>query len=180
MEKRHEYLMEIYFQEKDLLKRNKILKQLVLDMPANGKDFFLKAFKKERYLDMRLTAVRGYAAYATEDEVAVLMQKLLVILKKSAENTPYNYGEYEPMRSVFLMPYLLEHYNYPCFQLFNMQLEKQYNDMPECFKNIFTLDEFGNLCEIRDNEEISKSWREFWKRQDSQNPNMSNKSPDGT
>ena len=162
MENQHEYLMEVYFQEKEIPKRNEILSKLLLDMPVNAKDFFLKVFKKERYLDIKLMAVRGYAVYATEEEVSAVMNKLLELLKKRPEKTPYNYAEYEPMRSVFLMPYLLENYNYPCFQLFNAQLEKQYNDMPDCFKNIFTLDELGNPRTIRSKEDVEKSWQQFW------------------
>lgn len=164
MENQHEHLMESFFQEKDVSKRNEILKQLLLDMPVDAKDFFLRVFKKERYLDMKLSAVRGYAAYASEDEVSVLMDKLLELLKKRPEKTPYNYTEYEPMRSVFLMPYLLGRYGYMCFQLFNMQLEKQYADMPDCFKDIFTLDEFGNVHAIRNKEDVERSWRIFWGR----------------
>lgn len=164
MEIRHEKWMESYFQEKDIVKRNAMLKQLLLDPPCNAKDFFLKAFKKERYLDMKLSAVRGYAIYATEAEVAFLMDKLLTLLEKRAEKTPYNYTEYEPMRSVFLMPYLLEHYNYECFRLFDIQLEKQYDDMPECFKGIYTLDEQGNVRSIRDKEDVEKSLKDFWGR----------------
>ncbi len=164
MEKQHEYLMESYFHEKEASKRNEILKQLLLDIPVSAKDFFLKAFKKERYLDMKLCAVRGYAAYATEEEVSTLMSKLLELLKKRPEKTTYNYTEYEPMRSVFLMPYLLEHYDYACFRVFDVQLEKQYEDMPDCFKSIFTLDELGNVRTIREKEEVEKSWRDFWKR----------------
>lgn len=164
MEKQREHLMEIYFQEKYVSKRNEILRQLLLDIPVNAKDFFFKAFKKERYLEMKLSAVRGYAVFATEGEVSVLMTKLLELLKKRPEKTPYNYTEYEPMRSVFLMPYLLEHYDYECFRIFNTQLEKQYDDMPDCFKGIFTLDELGNVCSLRDKEEVQKSWRDFWGR----------------
>ena len=161
---KHKVLMESYFQEKEVSKRSEILTQLLLDIPVNAKDFFLKVFKKERYLDMKLSAVRGYAVFATEDEVSALMNKLLELLKKRPEKTPYNYTEYEPMRSVFLMPYLLEHYDYECFRVFNSQLEKQYGDMPNCFKGIFTLDEFGNVRSLRNKEEVEKSWREFWGR----------------
>ena len=157
--------MEIYFQEKDVAKREQILKKLLCDMPVDGKDFFLRVFKKERYLDMKLSAVRGYAVYATEDEVNVLMNKLLELLKKIPDRTPYNYTEYEKMRSVFLMPYLLQHYNYECFTIFNEQLEKQYNDMPECFKHIFSLDETGNSYLIRDPKEVQQSWNTFWGRE---------------
>lgn len=113
---------------------------------------------------MKLSAVRGYAAYATEDEVCVLMNKLLALLKKRPDRTPYDYIEYEPMRSVFLMPYLLKHYDYECFHIFGEQLEKQYNAMPDCFKNIFTLDELGNMHGIRDLEEVKQSWNTFWGR----------------
>ena len=154
-------LMEEYFQTKDLYARNQILKQLICDLPNDGKEFFLKAFKKERYLDMKLSAVRGYSAYADEKEVELLMSKMLELLKKRPKKTPYDYQEYENMRSIFLMPYLLKHYDYECFYLFNKQLEKQYNDMPDCFKNIFTLDENGNMYSIRDPEEVTKSWEDF-------------------
>ncbi len=115
---------------------------------------------------MKLCAVRGYAAYATEAEVSALMGKLLASLKKRELTTPYNYAEYEPMRSAFLMPYLLKHYGYECFRTFGEQLEKQYNAMPGCFKNIFTLDEQGNLCNIRAPEEVKKSMDLFFNEGD--------------
>lgn len=155
-------LMEIYFQEKDIFQRNQILTYLLCHMPADAKMFFLKAFKKERYLDMKLRAVRGYAVYATECEVDVLMKKLLELLKKRSGSTSYNYSEFESMRSVFLMPYLLQRYNYECFHVFHDQLEKQYNAMPDCFKNIFSLDEYGQMYHIRDSEEVKQSWNQFW------------------
>lgn len=164
MENQQKHFMELYFQEKDVSKRNEILRQLLCDLPADAKDFFFTVFKKERYLDMKLRAVRGYAAYASEDEVTVLMEKLLELLIKRAAKTPFNYTEYEPMRSVFLMQYLLAHYDYACFRSFHIQLEKQYNDMPACFRNIFTLDEMGNVHTIREKEEVEQSWKEFWGR----------------
>lgn len=162
MENQIDQLMETYFQSKDVKERNDILKHLLCNMPVDAKDFFLKAFKKERYLDMKLSAVRGYAAYATEDEVCKLMNKMLEILQKVPQKTPYAYQEYECMRSVFLMPYLMEKYDYECFRIFNEQLEKQYDAMPDCFKNIFSLDEKGNSYNIRDPKEVSQSWKEFW------------------
>ena len=164
MENQQKQLMEEYFQENDISERSETLRQLLCDMPADAKEFFRAVFKKERYLDMKLRAVRGYAAYATEEEVADLMKKLFELLKKRPDKTPYNYTEYEPMRSVFLMPYLLEHYDYACFRTFHLQLEEQYNAMPACFKNIFTLDESGNVCAIREKAEIEQSWKDFWGR----------------
>ena len=162
MESRHEALMAAYPGVKDPARRREILRQLLCDMPADAKDFFLQAFKKERYLDMKLFAVRGYAAYATEAEVAPLMKKLTELLLRRAEKTPYNYTEYEPMRSVFLMPYLCSRYGYACFNAFRAQLETLYHAMPDCFKDVFTLDENGVVREIRDPKEVSRSWEAFW------------------
>ena len=154
-------LKELYFTEKDIFQRYKILKELVLVLPEDSKDFFLKAFKKERFLDMKLCAVRGYAAFATEIEVSILMNKMCDLLQKRADKTPFNYTEYEPMRSVFLIPYLLEHYSYECFHRFSLQLETQYAAMPDCFKNIFTLDKHGNIVQLRNAEEVKQSLQHF-------------------
>ncbi|GIP19734.1 hypothetical protein J22TS3_00090 [Paenibacillus sp. J22TS3] len=63
------------------------MKALVFCEDIDLKEFFLKAFKKERYLDMRLTAIRGYAKYATEKEVEKLMSKFTEILMKRPEST---------------------------------------------------------------------------------------------
>ncbi|WP_235439601.1 hypothetical protein [Paenibacillus sp. DMB20] len=157
-------LMEQYVSIKDIAKRNAILKQLIFNLPTDGKDFFLKAFKKERYLDMKLTAVRGYAAYADQNEVAVLMKKMLELLKKRPESTPYNYQEYEILRSSFLMQYLLRQYNYECFKTFNDQLEQQYNAMPEAFKGIFTCDENGEAVQLISPKESQKRIDDFFSR----------------
>ncbi|MEI2365023.1 MULTISPECIES: hypothetical protein [Niallia] len=153
--------METYYNTKDIAKRNALLKQLVFDLPDDGKDFFLRAYKKERYLDMRLTAIRGYAAFASEEEVAILMNRMLEILKKIPESTPYNYQEYEILRSAFLMPYLLEKYNYDCFKKFNEQLEKQYDAMPEVFKGIFTCNEKGEHIQLVLPAAVQKRIRAF-------------------
>ena len=157
-------VMERYFLTKDVYEKNQILKRLVIELPLDGKDFFLQAYKKARFLDMKLTAVRGYAAYANEKEVNVLMARLLELLIKVPDKTPYAYQEYEIMRSAFLMQYLLKTYNYECFRAFHDQLEKQYNAMPDCFKNAFSLDDEGNSYSIRNPDEVSKSWDDFWNR----------------
>lgn len=160
-------MIKEYFNIKDVSKRNKLLKELVFNCPPNAKDFFYQVFKKERYLDMKLTAIRGYSFYASEKEVETLMSKLLELLEKVPKHAPYDYQEYEIMRSKFLMPYLLEKYDYKCFHKFSQQLEKQYNAMPDVFKNIFSCDEFWNSYQIRDLEEVKKSQRDFYDKANS-------------
>ena len=114
---------------------------------------------------MKLSAVRGYIAYASEENVAIVMAKMLELLKKIPQHTPYNYQEYEIMRSPYQMPYLLQKYNYDCFKEFNQQLEKQYDAMPDVFKNIFSCDKFGNSYNIRDRQEVNASIDKFYKEQ---------------
>lgn len=48
---------------------------------------------------------------------------------------------------------IIEEYINPC----RSRYVKQYNDMPECFKSIFALDEKGNSYSIRDLEEVEQS-----------------------
>ncbi|EJW15420.1 hypothetical protein PAV_8c00840 [Paenibacillus alvei DSM 29] len=114
---------------------------------------------------MKLMAVRGYAAFADQNEVAVLMKKLLELLKKRPESTPYNYQEYEILRSAFLMPYLLKQYNYECFKAFNDQLEQQYDAMPEAFKGVFTCDENGDVVQLIPPEKSRKRIDDFFSKQ---------------
>ena len=144
-----------------MARRSALLRELAFACPPEGKDFFRRAFQKERYLDLKLTAVRGYAFYASEDEVVPLMEKLLALLQKRPERTPYDYQEYEVMRSQYLMPYLLEKYSYPCFRAFNAQLEAQYAALPEVFKHIFICDERGNIQQLRDKRKSRPPWQNF-------------------
>ena len=44
-------------------------------------------------------------AAAENDGVVPLMEKLLALLQKRPVRTPYDYQEYEVMRSQYLMPY---------------------------------------------------------------------------
>lgn len=165
-EKDAEFLVELYSSSKNLSTRNIILKILVWYEQYNLESFFLQAFKKERYLDMRLWAIRGYANYATETEVEKLMSKFHEILVKRPENTPYNYQEYEQIRSVFGLPYLIERFGYPCFIKAYEQEEQQYNAMPDAFKGYFTLDDKGNHVSLKTSEEIDKLWNDFYNKKD--------------
>ncbi|MCL1852359.1 MAG: hypothetical protein FWF88_04930 [Peptococcaceae bacterium] len=131
------FFKDLYEHTKDIFSRKQVLDAFVLRcLHYDLKDFFLYAFKKERYLDMRLTAIRGYSAYTTEKEVIPLMKKFTEILMKIPINTPY-YKEYWLLRSRFGLPYLVEKYGYGCFVEAQLQLEKQYNEMPDEYPDGF-------------------------------------------
>ena len=158
------FLADLYGRVKSLFVRNVILQTLVFYEEADLKDFFRNAFQKERYLDMRLWAIRGLAAYASEEEIAKLMNKFMDTLKKRPRNTPYNYQEYEQIRSVFGLPYLIKRYGYACFSRAYEMEEQQYHAMPNAFKGHFTLDEAGDYVGLRAPAEITKILEDFFRK----------------
>ncbi|WP_455816133.1 hypothetical protein [Pseudomonas cerasi] len=133
-----------YLTSKDTFSRNQILQAFVLTCQDRAlKAFFLAAFKKERHVDMRLVALRGYAHLASEEEVIPLMAKLSDIIEKIPALTRYPYQEYEMLRSQFGLPYLVERYGYDCFIQASEKLNRQYDDLPDLCKGFFTLDAQG-------------------------------------
>ncbi len=154
-------LAEQYFHEKNVDKRRAILKALVFKCESCSKDYFEKAFKKERKLDLKLLALRGYACFAAENEVEPFVEIIMRSLIKVPETTPYAYNLYEDMKGKYLLPYLVKTYQYPCFIQLSEQVEKQYDAMPEVFKHIYSYDEFGNVYRIREPEEVIRSMDAF-------------------
>ena len=57
--------------------------------------------------------------------------------------------------------YLVKTYQYHCLIQLSEPVEKQYDAMPEVFKNIYSYDEFGNLYAIREPEEVKRSMEAF-------------------
>lgn len=159
-----EELIEQYFSQKDVVKRHHLLKTITLKCEFASKDFFEKAYKKERKLEEKLTALRGYAFYASEQEVEPYANKLRESVMKVSQTTPYAYNLYEDMRAAYLLPYLVKTYNYHCFIELRDQVEKQYEAMPDVFKNIYSYDEYGEFYQIRDPKEVNKSLDDFLKQ----------------
>ena len=149
--------------------RNMILDALVLQcLQYDLKDFFLTVFKKERNLPMRLTAIRGYSAYATEAEVTPLMDKFSKLLSNN-----YYHSDYVCFRSKFGLPYLVKHYGYDCFKKTMEQLDEQYEDVHPELKDMFTLDEYGISIKLISDEEMHKRYDAFRKRVDQERTTQS-------
>jgi len=140
--------------------RDTLLNALVLRcLQYDLKDFFLTVFKKERHLSTRLTAIRGYSAYASETEVIPLMDKFISLLTKECERASlknHTHTELESLRSKFGLPYLVDYYGYNCFKKAMEQLNKQYNDLPDDLKGYFTLDENGMFVQLLSDEEVKR------------------------
>jgi hypothetical protein len=158
-----EPLWYLYFKVKDISLRHKLL--LVLRDIYNSQlsEFFRKAYKKERDLEMKLIAVRGLVKYVEEHEISKIMSNFMKILIKRPEHTPYNYKEYEYLRSPSGLPYLIKEYDYNCFSQVLEQVEKQYDALPSQFKNHYTYDENDNIIELRSPDETDQMIEDFFK-----------------
>jgi hypothetical protein len=159
------YIINIYKTTKLPEMRNKSLKLLYDKDYDYLKEFFEAAYKRERYLDMKMLALRGLSQFITEDNIKDILVKFNKILKKRPDNTPYNYQEYELLRGQNSLPYLVKRYNYKCYAETLEIVEKQYNDMPKAFKGHFTVDENGEIVLLRSSEKSSKIMDKFFKKQ---------------
>jgi len=156
------HLVRIYSTTKQLDLRNKALRLLYdFDFPEL-KDFFDNAYKKERYLDMKIYALRGLSQFTNEKEIEKLLHKFNLTLLKRQETTPYNYQEYELLRGQNSLPYLIEKYNYNCFKETLNQVNAQYNAMPDAFKGHFGINENGEFLSLRSPEESSQMIKDFF------------------
>jgi hypothetical protein len=159
------HLIRIYLATKQLDIRNKILRLLYDFEIPELKEFFTNAYKKERYLDMKIYALRGLSQFISEKEIEKLLHKFNQTLLKRQETTPYNYQEYELLRGQNALPYLVEKYNYNCFKETLNQVNNQYNAMPEAFKGHFTIDKNGEFVSLSTPEESSQMIKDFFNKQ---------------
>lgn len=95
-------LTHIYSSTKQLGIRNEILKLLYDFDFETLKEFFLNAYKKERYLYMKIYSLRGLSNFVDEKEITKLLKKFNQTLAKRQETTPYNYQEYELLKGKML------------------------------------------------------------------------------
>ena len=158
-------VINIYTTAKDLYIRNTCIKLLYNKSSEMLKDFFEKAFKKERYLDMKILALRGLVNYIKENDIKKLLTKFNKTLRKRKETTPYNYQEYELLLGKNSLPYLHKKYPYDCIKETLNIVQKQYNEMPDAFKGHFTVDENGNTVALRSPRESSKMINDFFRNE---------------
>lgn len=160
-----EAIINIYLKTKALYLRNTCIKLLYNKNNDMLKEFFEKAYKRERYLDMKINSLRGLAHHLKEDEIKKLLIKFNETLRKRKETTPYNYQEYELLLGKNSLPYLYKTYSYECIKETLEIVKEQYNEMPEAFKGHFTVDEDGNMVLLRTPEETNKMITEFFDKE---------------
>lgn len=156
------YLVALYTSSKHLDVRKQVLR-LLYDLDFQTLDeFFALAYRKERYLDMKVYALRGLARRSEEKQLQRLLEGFRQTLAKRQQSTPYNYQEYELLRGRNALPYLVERYGYACLRDTLEQVNRQYEAMPEAFKGHFTVDDNGTLVTLRDPGASSAMIRQFF------------------
>ena len=131
------------------------LRILLLNPSAKAfdlKEFYYDNLKKCRRLAIKIFYIRGYAIYASEEELNPVMEKFRKNLEKNHDYIDYNY-----LLSVAGIPYLVDTYGYDCFVKTLEKAEEEHQRIDPLLRGYFTLNtnlEQVNLLSI---EEVT--WR---------------------
>ena len=131
------------------------LRILLLNPSAKAfdlKEFYYDNLKKCRRLAIKIFYIRGYAIYASEEELNPVMEKFRKNLEKNHDYIDYNY-----LLSVAGIPYLVDIYGYDCFVKTLEKAEEEHQRIDPLLRGYFTLNtnlEQVNLLSI---EEVT--WR---------------------
>jgi len=133
----------------------------ILLLNSSAKAFNLKAFyfenlKKSRRLAMKLFFIRGYAIYASEQELNPVMEKFRKNLEKSHDYIDYNY-----ILSVAGLPYLVNTYGYNCFSQTLEKAEEEHQKIDPLLRGFFTLNENLEQINLLSLAEAGKRTEEF-------------------
>ena len=135
------------------------LKILLLNKTALNydlKQFYFDALKRCQRLWLKMFYIRGYALYATEEELLPVMKKLQQQLEKN-----HDYIDYEYILSVAGLSYLAEKYDYACFKETLETAKTEYQKIDPLLRGYFTLNEKLEHINLISNEEALKRSKEF-------------------
>ncbi len=142
--------------------RFKHLRILLLNPSAkafNLKDFYFENLKKSRRLAIKIFYIRGYAIYASEEELNPVMMKFQNNLVKNHDYIDYNY-----LLSVAGIPYLVDAYGYDCFAKTLEKAEEEHRQIDPLLQGYFTLNENLEQINLLPIEEARRRFGEFLKK----------------
>ena len=138
------------------------LRILLLNPSAKAfdlKEFYYENLKRCRRLAMKIFYIRGYATYASEEELNPVMEKFRKNLKKNHDYIDYNY-----LLSVAGIPYLVDTYGYDCFVKTIEKAEKEYQQIHPLLQGYFTLNEYLEQIDLLPIEEVRRRSEKFLKK----------------
>lgn len=139
--------------------RFKHLKILLLNETALNydlKQFYFDALKRCRRLWLKMFYIRGYALYATEEELLPVMKKFQQLLEKN-----HDYIDYEYILSVAGLSCLAEKYDYACFKETLETAKIEYQKIDPLLRGYFTMNEKLEHINLISYEEALKRSKEF-------------------
>lgn len=123
------YIWEIHFDHLRPLLINPMAKQFDLKL------FYAERFGRSRRLCMKMYFLRGYAMYASEEEVTKLCSKFTQALSKN-----HDYIDYMDIMSEYGLAYLVRTHNYPCFVEAWNQAQSEYKKIHPNLRGYATTD----------------------------------------
>lgn len=137
------------------------LRVLLLNPSAKAfdlKEFYYESLKKCRILAMKIFFIRGYAFYASEEELNPIMKSFCKSLEKN-----HNYIDYNYILSVAGLPYLVDKYGYDCFVRAMKKAEEEHIKIDPLLQGYFTINENLEQVNLLSNEEIQERSQQFLK-----------------
>ena len=135
------------------------LKILLLNPSASQydlKQFYLDSLKRCRRLWLKMFYIRGYALYATEEELLPVMKKFQELLDKN-----HDYIDYEYILSEAGLLYLVEKYNYTYLKETLETAKNEYQKIDPLLRGYFTMNEKLEHIDLISYEEVLKRSKEF-------------------
>ena len=135
------------------------LRILLLNPSAKAfdlKEFYFENLKKCRRLAMKIFYIRGYAIYASEEELNPVMEKFRKNLEKNHDYIDYNY-----VLSVAGIPYLADTYGYDCFVRTLEKAEEEHQRIDPLLRGYFTLNMNLEQVDLLSIEEVRRRSEHF-------------------
>lgn len=144
------HFCEIRFEHLKILLLNK--SSLKFDL----KQFYFDNLKRTRRLWLKMFYIRGYALYATEQELIPIIKKFQTQLENN-----HDYIDYEYILSEAGLPYLVKKYGFVSFCDTLETAKNEYQKIDPLLRGYFTLNEKLEHINLISNEEALKRSKEF-------------------
>ncbi len=138
------------------------LRILLLNPSASSydlKQFYLENLKKCRRITMKLFFIRGYAIYASEEEIETVIDKFEKCLEKN-----HDYIDYNCILSVAGIPYLVDTYGYECFVRTLEKAEEEYQRIDPLLRGFFTLNSNLEQIDLLSTDEVQTNLQLFLRK----------------
>lgn len=120
------------------------------------KQFYFDCQKRCRSLWYKLYFIRGYAMYASEDEMIPVMEKYESLLQRNHYYIDYSYILSRP-----LLPYLVKTYGYDCCERALETAKKEYEKIDPLLRGWSTLNERFEYVELLSKAEWEARYEEY-------------------